>query len=435
MKIKKFTQKAKHAFFMTVRFIFELLKISAFSLVAGAFGGVIGALFNVTIEHATEIREKYDFFIYLLPLAGLLIALIYRLFKVKHDRGTNLIIDAVAKDKFIPLYTAPLVLVSTSITHLFGGSSGKEGAALQIGGELGELAGHLMRLRRLDRRIAVLCGMSAMFAALFGTPITAAVFVAEFVAIGAMNYAAVLPCIISSYTSVQITHLLGVVEKPLGVVPTGIHIGGAELGKTVIIGLVVVVISIVFCVMMHKTHDLASKLFKNEFIRVAVGGVLIVLLTLIVGNHDYNGSGISVISEALAGNAVPWAFALKMLFTAITLGFGYKGGEIFPSFFIGATLACTVSGIIGFDPALGAAFGMICMFCCVTNAPIASMIMSVELFGSEYFFPFALLCAIGYALSGNFSLYDSQKILYSKLGGISRDPITESHKDNAVKQQ
>jgi H+/Cl- antiporter ClcA len=182
--------------------------------------------------------------------------------------------------------------------------------------------------------------------------------------------------------------------------------------------------------MMHKTHDIASKIFKNKFIRVALGGAIIVLLTLLVGNQNYNGAGLHVISAALLGEAVPWAFAMKMLFTAITLGFGFKGGEIFPSFFIGATLACTVSGLIGFDPALGAAFGMICMFCCVTNAPIASLVMSVELFGSEYFFPFAILCAIGYALSGNFSLYDSQKILYSKLDGAERDVNTIENAEN-----
>lgn len=430
MKIKNFIQKAKRAFFPTAKFLFELLKLTAFSVLTGAFGGVIGALFNITIEYATEIRGEYKNLIFLLPIAGILIALFYRLCKVKHDRGTNLIIEAVSKDKFIPLYTAPIVLISTSITHLFGGSSGKEGAALQIGGELGELAGHLMHLHKLDRRIAVLCGMSAMFAALFGTPITAALFVAEFVAIGAMNYAAVLPCIISAFTAVQITHLLGVVEEPLGVLPTGIEIGGIELCKIVLIGLAVVVVSIIFCVMMHKTHDIASKIFKNKFIRVALGGAIIVLLTLLVGNQNYNGAGLHVISAALLGEAVPWAFAMKMLFTAITLGFGFKGGEIFPSFFIGATLACTVSGLIGFDPALGAAFGMICMFCCVTNAPIASLVMSVELFGSEYFFPFAILCAIGYALSGNFSLYDSQKILYSKLDGAERDVNTIENAEN-----
>lgn len=424
MKIKDSTQKTKHAFFLTVRFLFEILKLTAFSVITGAFGGIIGALFNITIEYATEFRGEYKSLIFFLPIAGILIALFYRLCKVKHDRGTNLIIEAVANDKFIPLYTAPIVLISTSITHLFGGSSGKEGAALQIGGELGELACHLLHLRRLDRKLAVLCGMSAMFAALFGTPIAAAIYVAEFVAIGAMNYAAILPCVISAFVAVQITHLLGVVEEPLGIMPTGIEVGALELAKVAVIGLVVVVVSIVFCVMMHKTHDFASKLFKNKFLRVAVGGIIIVLLTLLVGNQNYNGAGLHVISTALAGEAIPWAFAMKMLFTAITLGFGFKGGEIFPSFFIGATLACTISTLIGFNPALGAGLGMICMFCCVTNAPISSIIMSVELFGSEYFFLFAIVCALGYALSGNFSLYDSQKILYSKLDGAERDVNT-----------
>ena len=438
MNFKNFITSAKSTVHSSARNILQLAKIFTFSILAGLFGGVIGAVFNLTIEFVTELRTEHGFFVFFLPLGGVLIALLYRAFRVKHDRGTNLIIDAVSKDSFIPFYIAPLVLVSTAITHLFGGSSGKEGAALQIGGELGELAGRVCRLKQLDMRTAVLCGMSAMFAALFGTPIAAAIFVAEFVAIGAMNYAALLPCVISSFVAVMITHLLGIVEEPLGVLPIGLEIGAPELLLIIVITLAVVVVSVAFCILMHKTHDISEKLFKNNYLRVFIGGLIIVALTLIPGGRDYNGSGIGIISAALAGEAVPWAFALKMIFTAITLGFGFKGGEIFPSFFIGATLACTVSGLIGFDPMLGAALGMICMFCCVTNSPIASIVMSVELFGAEYFFPFALVCIVGYVLSGNHSLYDSQKILYSKLDGISQDgysPIDTVHELEALKAE
>ena len=181
------------------------------------------------------------------------------------------------------------------------------------------------------------------------------------------------------------------------------------------LAIVCALLSIVFCVVMHQSTHLYQKVFPNQYVRVVVGGALVVLLTVLVGSRDYNGAGGHVIEAAVEGQAVPWAFVLKMIFTALTLGAGYRGGEIVPTFFVGATFGCTVAPLVGLNPAFGAAIGMIALFCGVVNCPLASVLLSVELFGSEAILFFALACALSYMLSGKFSLYSSQKIVYSKL--------------------
>lgn len=382
--------------------------------IVGAVCGVAGGAFHYAIDGATILREAQPWLLYLLPVAGLVIVWTYRAWGMENDSGTNQIIASVRSGERPPLKLAPLIFLGSVLTHLCGGSAGREGAALQIGGSLASGVGHLFKLSERSMNMIVMCGMSGLFSALFGTPLTAAVFSMEVVSIGIFHYSALFPGLLSAYVATGITRLMGIE-------PEAYHLLGApELGwlpmvQVGVLGIVCALLSILFCVLMHQSANLYKKLFPNQYLRVVVGGVLVILLTLLVGNRDYNGAGGHIIEQAVEGQAVPWAFVLKMIFTALTLGAGYRGGEIVPTFFVGATFGCAFAPLLGLHPAFGAAICMIALFCGVVNCPLASVLLSVELFGSEAILYFALACALSYMVSGKFSLYSSQKIVYSKL--------------------
>jgi len=398
----------------TLKYIITFLKWVIIAIVVGVLGGILGSVFHLCIDYVTEIREENGFIVFLLPLGGLLIAALYRIFSSKGTIDTNRVIKSVRRDKNIPLVMIPLIFISTVITHMLGGSAGREGAALQLGGSVGYNTGKLLRFKKNDMRIIVMSGMSSVFAALFGTPLTAAIFSLEVTNVGVLHYAGLLPCVISSVTAAQ-------VAKWFSLHP--VHFSGIEFGsitlqmtlQVVFVAAVCAVVSIIFCLAIKKSELLMDKLLKNSFLRAFVGGVVIVLLTLLVGTRDYNGAGMDVISRAIRGEALPWAFALKIIFTAITIAAGFKGGEIVPAFFIGSTLGCVVAPIVGLSPALGAAIGFVALFCGVVNCPIASIILSLEVFGAEGIIFFAIATAVSYMLSGYFGLYESQKIAYSKI--------------------
>ena len=382
--------------------------------VTGAVGGFIGGIFHRLIEFATEYRVHNSSIIYFLPIAGLLIVFLYRVMGLKKDPGTNIVLSSVSAEDKVPLAMSPLIFLSTIITHLFGGSAGREGAALQLGGSLAYSIGKVFRLDRQDMHIIVLCGMSAVFSALFCTPVTAAVFAIEVVSIGIVCYSAIMPCIIASFVACIISVALGnhAVAYTLSVIP---EFDFVSIGKVCAVAFLCGVFSIVECVTLKKTHKLLDKIIANPYIRVFAGGLVIVVLTLLIGNNDYNGAGMNVVERTIGGEVIWYAFILKLIFTAITIGSGFKGGEIVPTFFIGATLGALIGSIIGLDVGFSAAVGLIAMFCGVVNCPVASIILSVELFGAGGLPLFALTCAVSYMMSGNFGLYSSQKIMYSKI--------------------
>lgn len=382
--------------------------------VVGLVCGVAGGAFHYAIDGATVLRGRQPWLLYLLPAAGLIIVWTYRAWGMENDSGTNQIIASVRSGKRPPLKLAPLIFLGSALTHLTGGSAGREGAALQIGGSLAAGVGRLFRLDERKMNIMVLCGMSGLFSALFGTPLTAAVFSMEVVSIGIFHYSALFPGLLSAYVASGVTGLMGI--EPEGYDLLGMPLlGWQSMVRVGVLAVVCALLSILFCVFMHQSARLYKKFFPNQYLRVVVGGILVILLTLLVGNRDYNGAGGQIIARAMTGEAVPWAFVLKMLFTALTLGAGYRGGEIVPTFFVGATFGCVFAPLLGLDPAFGAAIGMIALFCGVVNCPLASILLSVELFGSDAILFFALACAVSYLLSGKFSLYSSQKIVYSKL--------------------
>ena len=384
-----------------------------FAILVGTIVGLCGSAFYFGMSYVTFLRTAHPWLILLLPAGGLVIVGLYHLFHDEKDTGTNLVISAIHSGDELPFRMAPLIFISTLITHLFGGSAGREGAALQMGGSIGNALGRLFRFDEKDKHVMIMCGMSAAFSALFGTPMAAAIFPMEMVSVGVMYYIALVPCVISSLVAHGIAVSFGVSNELflIGEIPA---FGILSSVKISVLAILCAFVSILFCVILHQTGHLYKKLFKNPYLRVFAGGCLIVLLTCLVGNQSYNGTGINIIENCINGTVRPEAFLLKMIFTALTLGAGYKGGEIVPSFFTGAAFGCLFGNLLGFSPTLCTAVGMTSVFCGVTNSPITSLLISFELFGYDGMPYFLLATAFSYMLSGYFGLYRSQKIVYSK---------------------
>ena len=394
-------------------YLVTFLKWGLFGLLMGALGGLLGAGFHHALHFVTHLRGEYNWLIFLLPVGGLLSVGIYTLFRQRSNRGTNEVIDAVLSGGDVSAKVAPTIFLATALTHLFGGSAGREGAALQIGGSTATLISRGLRLGSRDRRVLIMSGMSAVFAGLFGTPLTATLFCMEFVSVGTLFSPALLPCYVSAFTASKVSGLLGVhAEGLLLETVTAVTLG--NVWKFLILAVLVSLVGILMCWVFHKAEHLAQHHIPNVWIRIVVGGVLIMGLTLLVGDHRYNGAGMDMALGAAQGNANWFDFIMKMLFTAITLAAGFKGGEIVPTFCIGATFGCVVGGLLGLDAGLCGALGLIGLFCCATNSPFASIILSIEMFGGANVHLFALVCVVCFVLSGHSGLYSSQMQIFRK---------------------
>ena len=393
-------------------YIVALAKWLAIGGLVGLIGGAVGTAFHVGVEQATALRLAHPWILWLLPLGGVVIVWLYRALHIE-GRGTNNIIESVHFGKDVPIMLVPVIFISTCITHLLGGSAGREGAALQIGGGIGYRTGRLLHLGEKDLPLATLCGMSAVFSALFGTPLTATIFALEVISVGVLYYAGLIPCL----TAASVGYLIATLFK---VPPTrfAVAIPAPDAWTVLLVILLAIgcaLVSILFVRGMHLIEHLAVRWLKNSYLRAAVGGAVIIVLTLLLG-QDYNGAGMDVITRAMAGDASGWAWFLKILFTAVTIGCGFKGGEVVPSFFVGATFGCVAAPFLGLPAGFGAAIGLVSVFCGAVNCPVASVLLSMELFGSgDGLLYFAFACAISYLLSGYCGLYSSQTILYSKL--------------------
>lgn len=387
-------------------------------LLAGLTGlacALAGAAFTWCVAQATALRGAHPWLLYGMPLAGLVIVFSYRAWGMENDSGTNQIIASVRGETRPPVRLAPLIFLGSVLTHLTGGSAGREGAALQIGGSISAGIGRLLRLGERSVNTIIQCGMAGLFSALFGTPVTATVFALEVVNVGQFRYAALFPCLLSALIADAIPRSLGLPAEAyrLEGLPQMDPVSLIQCGG---LALLAALVSIAFCVLMHGTGRLYKKYLPNQYLRVLAGAALVIALTLIEGSGDYNGAGGHIIELAVEGQIrVPWAFALKMLFTALTLGAGFRGGEIVPTLFIGSTFGCAAAPLLGLEPAFGAAVGMIALFCGVTNCPLSSLFLAVELFGGAGLPFFALACALAFLLSGRYSLYSSQHLVYSKL--------------------
>ena len=416
MHKEELIKKTKHSAY----YVSAFLKWTFVSLIIGSVGGAVGAFFARLISYVTEVRMNNEWLLYLLPLGGVIIALIYHLLKVEH-KGTNQVLEAVRSDQRVSFALAPAIISGAGITHLLGGSAGKEGAALQIGGSIAGVVGDIFKADEKDRHILTVSGMAAVFAAVFGTPMGAAVFAVEVASVGYVSLSALYPSFASALVSYLVALKLGIHPESFNVdiIP---ELSAESLLKVSALAAVVAVVSIVFCVAMKVSHKGFEKHIANPYIRAFVGGIAVIILTLIVGTRDYNGGGMHIIEGIFHGEEVSKvAFLLKIIFTAITIGSGFRGGEIVPTLFIGATLGFTVADVIGLPVALCAAIGMISLFAGVTNCPIASVFLAVELFGAQGILYYALAIFVCFVLSGYFSLYSGQKIVFSKIKEETRE--------------
>ena len=386
-----------------------LLKWVFLGVLMGVIGGLMGALFHHSRHFVTHIRQHNGWLIWLLPLGGVLSIAVYRVLKLTKNRGTNEIIEAVLKGKSLNPKIAPAIFLAANITHLFGGSAGREGAALQLGGSTASMLGNLFKLKDENRTVLIMCGMSAVFAGLFGTPITATLFCMEFESVGSIFSPALLPCYLSALTASRVSAALGVHAEGY-LIETVAALTLGNVWKYALLAVLVAMLGIVMCTTFHKAEHLAAHKIQNPWLRIVLGGAVIACLTSVVGDQRYNGAGMDMALAAVAGKADWFDFIMKLVFTAVTLAAGFKGGEIVPTFCIGATFGCVVGGLLGLDPGIAAALALVGLFCCATNAPLASIFLSIEMFGGANIHLFALVCVICVVLAIRVGLYGSQRI-------------------------
>ena len=379
----------------------------------GLICGLVGTLFHLSVERVTELRADQPWLLFLLPAAGLLITALYKATKCE-GVGTNNVIRAVQSGEPVSILLVPAIFFGTVLTHLCGGSAGREGAALQMGGSIGWNVGTLLHLKDHDRRTATISGMAAFFSALFGTPLTAALFAMMVEDVGLTFTSAFVP----AFTSALIAYGCSLA---FGIAPTHFVITAPELTVwnaflVILLGFACAAVSRLFCGLLHFMDHKVPQLLPNPWLRVFVGGVAVIAFSYLFGVGRYNGAGMGVITAAVEqGEALPWDFLCKIFLTALTLSCGFKGGEVVPSFFVGATFGCVFGPLLGLPAGFAAAVGLVSIFCGATNALIPSILMGFELFSGAGLELIALGCGICYMLSGHHGLYSSQTFVTNKL--------------------
>ncbi|MFD1468208.1 chloride channel protein [Hymenobacter caeli] len=377
----------------------------------GALAGTASAGFLVSLEWVTRWREAHPWALALLPAGGLLVGLAYHRFGNRVVKGNNLVLDEIhAPSETIPLRLVPLVLGGTLVTHLFGGSAGREGTAVQMGAAL---ADQLARwLPRRERRLLLIAGMSAGFAAVFGTPLAGAVFGLEVFLLGSVRYDAILPSFLAAVVADAVTRAWGVGHTPypaLGALP----LTATGLGCTLLAGALFGLAARFFATLTHGISRVFSRL-KYPPLRPVVGGVLVAAAMGALGTMRYAGLGVPVIVEAFQHPLGAQDFALKLVLTALTLGAGFKGGEVTPLFFIGAALGSALAGVLPLPVALLAAMGFVGVFAGAANTPLACLLMGLELFGARAGVYLGLSCVMAYLFSGHTGIYASQMVGFAK---------------------
>ncbi len=401
-----------------IRFSGENLRINAramvFALVAGLVVGVVGGGFARLLDLAVQFREGVSWAIFLLPFAGLPVVWMYRRGGIRTAGGTDIIVQAARGEQPVSRVLAPVIFASTLLTHFFGGSAGREGAALQLGGSLAELVRKRLRIGDEFEDLAIMCGMSAGFSAVFGNQISAVIFALEISCVGMLPMGALFPCVVSSITAGHVARAMG--ERAVTYYISASTPNALFYGKVLVLAVACGLLSILVCYTFSGVRKGLEHLFPNPYLRVMAGGVLVVVLTLLLGTKYYLGSGQALIDQSVGkGECLPWDFLLKLLLTAITLGAGFKGGEIVPSFAIGAAFGCAVGPLLGLPASYAAAVGMIALFCGVTNCPLTSLVLGFEVFLFCNAGGFLVAVAASFLVSGYSGLYAKQKFAFSKL--------------------
>ncbi|MBY4605261.1 chloride channel protein [Bacillus sp. SPARC3] len=394
------------------------------------FGSIIGIIVSSTTtflletnDYLGDVREKRDWLIFLLPLGGVILGYIYMNYGKVFSNNTlndtaelnNLVIDAVHGKKVVPRRMGLIVYLGTFITVFFGGSTGREGAAVQMGGSIAAAVNKLFRLNMFDSKMLIMSGISAGFGAAFGAPITGAVFGMEMAALGKLKFEALVPCLAASFAGhFMTTAVWGHKHEEfyIQIVP---HLSFITFIKVILAAVIFSLLSVLYSQMRHGIQTFSEKLFKkNHMKRAFVGGLIIVALTLIAGSQDYNGRGLDMLQQSFKEDVPPFAFLAKLVFTAVTLGTGFVGGEAIPLFFMGATLGNTIHTFMDLPMSFLAALGLIAVFCGGANTPLAAFLLAMEMFhgkGLEYFFA---ACMVSYLFSGHHGLWPSQKIYEPK---------------------
>ena len=405
----------KHKITHNVNRLKTSLKWVVFAILSGVLVGSVGTLFYLCMALVTLVRTKNPWLIFLLPVGGILIVGAYRLLHDERDTGTNLVLSAIHSGDELPLRMAPLIFISTLITHLFGGSAGREGAALQMGGSIGWNVGKLLHLSDYVRRTATISGMAAFFSALFGTPLTAALFAMMVEDVGLTFTSAFMPAFTSALIAYGVSLFFGI--APTNFVLNSIpHLTLETALQTALLGIACAAVTRLFCWTLHTLEHGIPKRIPNPWLRAFAGGAAVVAFSYLFGVGRYNGAGMAVIADAVEqGTALPWDFACKIFLTALTLAVGFKGGEVVPSFYIGATFGCIAGPWLGLPAGFAGAIGLVCVFCGATNALIPSILLGFELFGGQGLELIALGCGVCYMLSGHHGLYSSQTFVTNKL--------------------
>ncbi len=382
--------------------------------VCGFIVGAFSSSFAWCLAKVTVFRESHPYMLYMLPVGGVLITFLYHISRLAKDPGTNVLLSAVHnQDEDVPVLLAPLIYIASVITHACGGSAGREGAALQMGGSIGNTLGRIFHLNERERKILVMSGMSASFSAVFGTPLAAAIFPMEMVSVGIMQYSALVPCVFSAFVANQFATSMGIDGEALVINHIPMITISSSI-RVIILGIGCAIVSILFCAIFRWVGSFYNKYLPNPYVKAIVGGLIFIACVTLLGTTDYCGAGMNLIERALEGETHGYTFLLKIVLTAITLAAGYKGGEIVPAFCAGATFGCFFGALLGLPPSLCAAIGMVSLFCGVTNCPITSMMIGFELFGFAGAGFFLLAISVTYMFSGYHSLYKEQIIMYSK---------------------
>lgn len=393
----------------------------------GLFSGSASAFFLVALEWVTQIREYNNWIIWLLPIGGLIIGLVYHYYGASVTKGNNLILEEYENPQQpVPFKMAPLVLIGTLITHLVGGSAGREGTAVQMGGAIADQFSNWFQLDKSDRKTIIILGISAGFASVFGTPLAGALFALEVVYFSKINLKSLLFSFVVAYAAYFTVELWQVKHTHYSI-PILAELNGTNLLWTIGTGILFGLAAMFFSRTTHLWSQLFSKYIQYAPFRPLIGGTILAIIIFFIGTTKYVGLGVSEIVNAFSTPNESYDFLLKILFTGFTLGAGFKGGEVTPLFFVGATLGSALSVIVPLPIALLAAMGFVAVFSGATHTPIACTVMGMELFGIESGFFVGIACVVAYFASGYVGIYHSQIVkgpkyhLYQKINRLRLD--------------